>query len=136
MSEETKISNMTRREMMGTVGKAAAASVAITPLMQTLIVSGVIAADEPLNAIAGVDRVTVLPGKTYLMGWAGFGGEPARQGMGGRGGVPAAPTPASIDFQMIQGANPPRCSLMPSSCRDPPPTWPPPSARASSTGCP
>ena len=107
MSEETKISNMTRREMMGTVGKAAAASVAITPLMQTLIVSGVIAADEPLNAIAGVDRVTVLPGKTYLMGWAGFGGEPARQGMGGRGGVPAAPTPASIDFQMIQGANPP-----------------------------
>jgi DUF1680 family protein len=94
--------------MIGTVGKAAAASVVLPPLMQNLIVSGVIAGEAaPLNAIAGVDRVTVLPGKTYLMGWAGFGNEPERPMMGGRGAPePQEPTPASIDYVMIQGANP------------------------------
>jgi len=93
--------------MLGTVSKAAAASVVLTPLMQNLVVSCAMAADEPaLNAIAGIDRVTVQPGKTYLMGWAGFGSESVRPGMGGRGGLPAGPTPASIDFQMVQGANP------------------------------
>lgn len=105
-------SNMSRREMLGTVGKAAAASVVLTPLMQNLIVSGVIAADAAdLSAVAGVDRVTVLPGKTYLMGWAGFGSPtPAGRGEGGRGeggrGNPTGPTPASIDFEMVQGVNP------------------------------
>jgi uncharacterized protein len=100
-------SNMSRREMLGTVSKAAAASVVLTPLMQNLVISCAMAADEPaLNAIAGIDRITVQPGKTYLMGWAGFGGEPARPATGGRGGLPAGPTPASIDFQMLQGANP------------------------------
>jgi DUF1680 family protein len=100
-------SGMSRREMLGTVSKAAAASVALIPLMQNLVVSCAMAADEAaLNAIAGVDRVAVLPGKTYLMGWAGFGGESVRPGMEGRGGLPAGPTPASIDFQMVQGANP------------------------------
>jgi len=100
-------SNMSRREMLGTVSKAAAASVVLTPLMQNLVVSCAMAADEPaLNAIAGIDRVTVQPGKTYLMGWAGFVSESVRPGMGGRGGLPAGPTPASIDFQMVQGANP------------------------------
>jgi DUF1680 family protein len=100
-------SNMSRREMLGTVGKGAAASVVLTPLMHNLVISCAMAAEESaLNAIAGIDRVTVLPGKTYLMGWAGFGGESARPGMEGRGGLPAGPTPASIDFQMVQGANP------------------------------
>jgi DUF1680 family protein len=100
-------SNMSRREMLGNVGKAAAATVVMTPLMQNLIVSGVIAADAAaLDSIAGVDRVTVLPGRTYLRGWAGFGGEPVQTGMEGRGRGPVGPTPASIDFQMVQGVNP------------------------------
>ncbi len=105
MSDDPTKFTLSRRELLGTAGKAAAASVVLGPVMQNLIVSGVIAA-EPLNALAGVDRVTILPGKTYLMGWAGYGGEPARPGAGGRGGMPAGPTPESIDFRMIQGVNP------------------------------
>ncbi len=106
MSDETTKSKMSRRELLETAGKAAAASVVLTPLMQNLVVSCAMAADEPaLNAVAGVDRITVQPGKTYLMGWAGFGGESVSPGGGGRG-LPAGPTPATVDFQMVQGANP------------------------------
>jgi L-tartrate/succinate antiporter len=57
---------MSRREMLGAAGKTAA-SVALTPL-----VAGAAAEGGALNAVAGVDRVTVLPGKTYLRGWAGY----------------------------------------------------------------
>ena len=72
--------NITRREMLGNTGKAAAASVVLSSLSQDLLVSAAIAADPAdMNAIAGPDRVTVLPGKTYLMGWAGFG-DPAQTG--------------------------------------------------------
>lgn len=68
---------MNRREMFGTVGKAVTA-VAITPVVQTAIVSCAMAADEaPLNAVAGIDRVTILPGKTYIRGWAGYGDPPS-----------------------------------------------------------
>jgi DUF1680 family protein len=50
---------MTRREVFGALGKTAAAA-AVTSAM---------ADDTPaLNAQAGVDRVTILPGKTYLRG--------------------------------------------------------------------
>jgi DUF1680 family protein len=106
MSDETTKSKMSRRELLETAGKAAAASVVLTPVMQNLAVSYAMAADEPaLNSVAGIDRVTVQPGKTYLMGWAGFGGEPVRPAGGGRG-LPAGPTPATVDFQMVQGANP------------------------------
>jgi hypothetical protein len=106
MSDETTKSKMSRRELLETAGKAAAASVVLTPLMQNLIVSCAMAADEPaLNAVAGVDRITVQPGKTYLMGWAGFGGESVSPGGGGRG-LPAGPTPATVDFQVLQGVNP------------------------------
>jgi DUF1680 family protein len=93
--------------MLGAVGKAAAATVALTPIIQNLIVSGVIAADnKTLSAVAGIDRVTVLPGKTYLIGWAGFDNGPAQPGAEGRGRGTAGPTPASIEFQMVPGANP------------------------------
>ena len=34
------------------------------------------ATPAPLAADAGVDRVVVLPGKTYLNGWAGQGSRP------------------------------------------------------------
>ncbi len=109
MNENDGKLHLSRREMLGAVGKAAAASVVLGPLVQSIhIVPGATAADAAaLNGIAGVDRVTIQPGKTYLRGWAGFGGESMRPGMEGRGGRgPAGPTPASIDFQMIQGANP------------------------------
>src|SRR5665647_267193 len=61
-------------------------AVALTPVMQPAIVSRAMAADEAaLNGVAGIDRVAVLPGKTYLRGWAGYG-DPAPP-------VRAGPTP-------------------------------------------
>jgi DUF1680 family protein len=49
------------------------------------------AASAPLTAIAGVDRVVVMPGKTYLSGWAGHGNRP-RAGRRGRLAETPAPT--------------------------------------------
>jgi DUF1680 family protein len=82
---------MTRREMFKKVGAASVAA----PLMQSAIVSCAMAAeDAPLNGVAGVDRVAVLPGKTYLRGWAGYG-DPPRPAVRGRGAQPAPPPPAT-----------------------------------------
>ena len=111
MSEETDKIKMSRREMVSSIGKAAAATAVLSPLLRNVIVTGAIAGDAAsLNAAAGVDRVTVLPGKTYLMGWAGFGelAGPGREGGRGEGGrgAPSGPTPAAIEFEMVQGANP------------------------------
>src|SRR5215468_3519382 len=66
---------MTRRDLL----TKAASAAAITPALQTAIVSCAMADEAPLNAIAGVDRVTILPGKTYLRGWAGYGDPPRPQ---------------------------------------------------------
>jgi uncharacterized protein len=74
---------ISRREMLRTA--------AMTPLLQSVIVScGMAAEGAALNGIAGVDRVAVLPGKTYLRGWAGYGNPPT-PGRGGRGAQPAPP---------------------------------------------
>src|SRR5256885_2289631 len=65
MKEQTT-KTMTRREIFG--------AAAVMPAL----VSGAMAEDTPvLKAEAGVDRVTILPGKTYLRGWAGYGKQPA-----------------------------------------------------------
>lgn len=57
-----------RREMFATIGKAVTVAAIVSPPIR---------ADEAtLNAVAGVDRVTILPGKTYLHGWAGYGDPP------------------------------------------------------------
>jgi uncharacterized protein len=66
---------ISRRQMFGAMGKAAATA-AIAPAIQTAIVSCAMADEVPLNAIAGVDRVAILPGKTYLRGWSGYGVPP------------------------------------------------------------
>src|SRR5216110_3152557 len=90
MSSDSTKTNLSRRDMFGAVGKAVTAA-AMTPLIQTAIVSCAKAADEaPLNTVAGVDRVTILPGKTYIRGWAGYG-EPPRPAQG-RSPQPATPT--------------------------------------------
>ena len=82
--EPTRIS---RRRMLGTVGKAAVAA-AILPALDTMIFpDAAVAAGAsraarprgeyvPVAGEAGVDRVVVLPGKTYLRGWAGYGEAP------------------------------------------------------------
>jgi len=92
LSENSTRFNLSRRELFGTVAKAAA----LTPLIGSGIISAAKAEDmAPLNAIAGIDRVTVQPGKTYLRGWAGYGDPPtARPPQGGRGQAPVeAPPP-------------------------------------------
>jgi hypothetical protein len=84
-------STLTRREMLGTVAAAA-----LYPVLRTAIAPEAEAATlgiaPPVNGVAGVDRVVVLPGKTYLRGWAGYG-EPPRRGPRPRN-APADSTPA------------------------------------------
>jgi DUF1680 family protein len=74
VSNQTK-SPISRRALLARVGQAAA----VTPLLHTAIVSCAQAQDAPapvLKGFAGIDRITVLPGKTYLRGWAGYGDPP------------------------------------------------------------
>lgn len=87
MSEELSASVLSRRRLLGTMGKAAATSAIAGPFLQTAILSGV----ETPNSAAGVDRVVVLPGKTYLRGWAGYGDPPRPQRRGP--GAPPSPPP-------------------------------------------
>ena len=88
-------------------------SVAVAPVLQCAIALADETADEtaPLNGIAGIDRVTVLPGKTYLRGWAGYGDPPRRQrpGRGPNGEVlppppppPTGPTP-TVAWSKLSG---------------------------------
>jgi DUF1680 family protein len=78
MSEHMPDSSITRRAMLGKVGKAAAASVILPPMLQATILPDAMAAEvaPSVNGVAGVDRVVVLPGKTYLRAWAGYGAPP------------------------------------------------------------
>jgi DUF1680 family protein len=81
MSDHLTNSKLSRRELFGTVGKA----LVLTPLIGSAAVSSANAAPGALlTGIAGIDRVTVLGGKTYLRGWAGYGDQP-QPGRGGRG---------------------------------------------------
>src|SRR5258708_24527192 len=93
-----KISNqgkLSRRQMLGrTAGSAIAA-----PLLQSAILSGAAAADTPtLNGVAGIDRVAILPGKTYLRGWAGYGAPPQSNRQPRPGDPPPAPAPTGPEF--------------------------------------
>jgi DUF1680 family protein len=83
---------MNRREVFGAVGRMVTAA-AMTPVIQTAIVSCAMADEAPLNAIAGVDRVTIQPGKTYLRGWAGYGDPPRPERPRGPQAAPS-PTPS------------------------------------------
>jgi DUF1680 family protein len=90
---------LSRRQMLGrTAGSAIAA-----PLLQSAILSGASAADSPtLTGVAGIDRVTILPGKTYLRGWAGYGTPP--QSNRPRPGQPAPepePPPTGSEFTTL-----------------------------------
>jgi hypothetical protein len=94
MTDDTTKSAITRRELLGTIGKAAAASVALGPLVRTVFVipEAMAAGVAPLTAVAGVDRIAMLPGKTYLNAWAGYGDPPRLQER--RRGEPAPPPPS------------------------------------------
>ena len=84
---------MTRRDMMKKTGMVAVVSAVAGPSAEGLSIS---AQALPLNAVAGVDRVVMKGGKTYLNGWAGYG-EPPRRSRGARGAAPVpvdSPGPA------------------------------------------
>jgi DUF1680 family protein len=70
MSDDLTKSQWSRREILGAAGKMLAAPAVLT------VSCAVSAEAAPLNAVAGIDRVTILPGKTYLRGWAGYGDPP------------------------------------------------------------
>jgi DUF1680 family protein len=112
LKQNSKKNQLSRRALFGTVGKAAAASVVLSPLVKSAIVgAGESEAmlDAPLTGSAGVDRITVLGSKTYLHGWAGYGEAPVP------GRPPAQPQPINYAGQQNQAAAPP------------PPTGPAPS---------
>src|SRR5690242_2885034 len=88
-----------RREMLGRTGKAALGSVVAAPLIQSAILSSAEAAETGLKGVAGIDRVTILPGKTYLRGWAGYG-DPPRSNQNRRPAVAAA-EPSGPPFQSM-----------------------------------
>jgi len=94
MGSESKRTKISRREMLGTM----AATVALAPALRSAILfcgTGTQGAD--LRGVAGADRFVVLPGKTYLRGWAGYGNPPGpRRGPSRR--QPPEPQPTGPAF--------------------------------------
>lgn len=96
------LKRITRREALKTAGKAAVVTVAAGSFLQLAFGDGVASAQAAqeapgLNAVAGVDRVVMKHGKTYLNAWAGYGNppRPGRQPStgSGRGASVQAPPP-------------------------------------------
>ena len=85
---------LTRRELLAAAGRAGAAAVVASPYVQLAYANdGTVsaqAAPSDLNIVAGLDRVVMDHGKTYLNGWAGYGEPPRRDA-----GVEAANGPAA-----------------------------------------
>jgi hypothetical protein len=112
MSDTTK-STLTRRELLERMGTVAAVSVVAGPFIGALgdgfaVSAQTQTAPPALAAVAGVDRVVMNHGRTYLNGWAGYGApRTGRQG-GGRGAAatppPADPGPApTLTWSKLSG---------------------------------
>jgi DUF1680 family protein len=110
--DKTKLN---RREALAAMGKVAAATAAL-PMLNAVVFSDADAAQwrpkrlgaVPVNGVAGVDRVVVLPGQTHLRGWAGYG-EPPRRGprrpnaqVDSTPPAPTGPTP-TVRWRKISG---------------------------------
>lgn len=77
MNNDSKKTRLSRREMFAAMGKTAATSAVLPSLIAEALAGNSVAAEgAPLNSVAGPDRVTILPGKTYLRGWTGYGDAP------------------------------------------------------------
>ncbi|MEO8596618.1 MAG: beta-L-arabinofuranosidase domain-containing protein [Candidatus Solibacter sp.] len=85
-------------------------SVVLAPALQSAIVSCAMAEEPALHGVAGIDRVTILPGKTYLRGWAGYGDPPRprgsfgapRQQVAADAPAPQGPTPV-VSWNKVSG---------------------------------
>jgi hypothetical protein len=82
---------------LGTMGKAAAASVLVPPVLRAAILPARSVGRGASQRRGGVDRVVVLPGKTYLRAWAGYGDPPR----------PAPRRAAAVDSTPPAPAGPP-----------------------------
>jgi len=90
MRDDQGPTSLTRREMLETMGKAAAASLVAVPIVEAAVgAAGIPAA--PLTAIVGPDRVALVTGKTYLNAYAGYGPPPRRAPRRPAPGAPPAP---------------------------------------------
>jgi DUF1680 family protein len=77
---------LTRREVLTAAGKTAAFALVASPVVSAFGSELSIHAQAlPLAAVAGIDRVVMLKGKTYLSGWAGYGAPPRRGRAAGAG---------------------------------------------------
>jgi DUF1680 family protein len=68
---------LSRRALLGGAGPAAASAALVHSAEQSSAETPARPFPPVLTADAGVDRVAVLPGKTYLRGWVGSGRAPA-----------------------------------------------------------
>jgi len=99
MSDQPPDHTLTRRTLLATAGKATVVAIAapfadLAAGGEGTTASQVPAVAPPLNAIAGVDRVVMKHGKTYLNAWAGYGGPPQRTRR--RPGTPEPPAPPPL----------------------------------------
>ena len=78
MENQSKKSETSRRELFKHAGKTMAAALT-APAITGPLLRCAAAEEGSLHAIGGVDRVTMLTGKTYLRGWAGYGDAPKRR---------------------------------------------------------
>ena len=84
--------HISRRELLERVTTSMVVTAVATPLGGAFEKAFALAARvDPVNAVAGVDRVVMKHGKTYLNAWAGYGTPPRA---GRRGGLPAPTGPA------------------------------------------
>ena len=107
MRKSSAKSQWSRRDLFGAAGKAAL----VAPLLRSAILASDVDGDTtPVNGIAGVDRITVLPGKTYLRGWVGYG-DPPKPGRpqganGAQAAVPAAPAGRPVTAKWSKESGP------------------------------
>ena len=94
MSDDSR-NHLSRRDLLGRVTKSLIVTAIATPVGGVFErVFALTAQVDPVTTVAGVDRIVMKHGKTWLNGWAGYG-TPPRAGRSGRGGAvaPAGPAP-------------------------------------------
>jgi DUF1680 family protein len=85
--DDSQLRGLTRREALTTVGRTTAFALIATPVVRAF--GSALSIDTqalPLATVAGIDRVVMLTGKTYLSAWAGYGAPP-RRGRGAGAGA-------------------------------------------------
>jgi DUF1680 family protein len=95
---------MTRRDMIGATGKAVAVSVLLPPFIHGCGEAGETASEAieaGLTAVAGPDRVVVVPGKTYINSWVGYGLPPNRRPRRRRGEPEPPPPPTGPEASVV-----------------------------------